>query len=287
LIEKAMAHAFRIILRSPIGKLLMLIAQRFYPKEFPGWVVVEDVHLELPHLDPEFDGYRVVQISDFHIGTWVTRKHLDEVVELVNEQQPDLVVLTGDYVTFTPEKFASDLVSALKRIIARDGVLGILGNHDHWTDPKVIRRVFYAAGVTDLSNRVYSVHRRNSALHFGGVDDIMNELDCLEDVLVKLPSHGAAVLLVHEPDFADVSSRSGRFDLQISGHTHGGQVLLPLVGAIFLPSYGRKYPHGHYRVNGMHLYTNRGIGTAEVPVRYNCPAEITVFHLKSAHNGKS
>jgi hypothetical protein len=108
--------------------------------------------------------------------------------------------------------------------------------------------------------------------------------DRLDRVLSKLPPDGCAILLAHEPDFADYSAATGRFDLQISGHSHGGQIVFPVIGAIFLPNFAKKYTSGRYNVNGMAQYTNRGLGTAEIQVRLNCPPEITIFTLSSVKN---
>ncbi len=118
-----------------------------------------------------------------------------------------------------------------------------------------------------------------SELHFAGVDDYLEDQDRLDLVLEQLPLPGAAILLAHEPDFADISAATGRFDLQISGHTHGGQIRFPMIGPIYIPTGGKKYPLGRYQINGMVQYTNRGIGTSAMQFRYNCPPEITVFTL--------
>ena len=252
---------------------------KFFVSDEKNWLETTQLKIILPRLDPEFTGFRLVQISDFHIGTWADRRRLDEVITRVNALQPDLVAITGDFVTFTPEKYESDLVAVLSSINATYGGIAVLGNHDHWTNAKVVRRILERAGVLELCNDLITLKRGNACLHLVGVDDIMEELDDLNSVLNQIPRDGAAILLAHEPDFADYSAASGRFDLQISGHTHGGQVLFPLLGPMILPRYGRKYPGGYYRINGMQLYTNRGIGTAELQFRYNCPAEVTLFEL--------
>jgi len=125
--------------------------------------------------------------------------------------------------------------------------------------------------------------RGDDKLHLAGVDDYMDGLDCLEDLFQELPEDGkATILLAHEPDFADKAAPTGRFDLQISGHSHGGQIHLPLIGSPFLPRYARKYPRGLYQVGKMILYTNRGLGAAEFNIRWNCRPEITVFTLEAA-----
>jgi hypothetical protein len=125
-----------------------------------------------------------------------------------------------------------------------------------------------------------TIQRGLDSLHIAGVDDILEDLADLDSVLDQLPHEGAAILLAHEPDFAKKSAASGRFDLQLSGHTQGGQVVLPLVGPPILPPLGRKYPKGFYQVKDMLLYTNRGVGTASLRLRINCPPEIAILTLQ-------
>jgi predicted MPP superfamily phosphohydrolase len=267
---------------SPVGHAILRFGRAIHPPDQKDWVDVTPIRLKLPRLNPAFHGFRVVQISDFHIGTWIDRRHLEEAVDLVNAQQPDLVAITGDFVTFHPERYASTLIGTLKKLSPRVATLAILGNHDHWTDPKIIRAVIREVGAVDLSNRIFTVNREGAKLHFAGVDDYMDNRDRLDLVLKALPrDREAAVLLAHEPDFADLAAKTGRFDLQISGHSHGGQIRVPLLGAPFLPRFARKYPSGLYRVKGLTLYTNRGLGTAEFNVRWNCRPEITVFTFVS------
>jgi len=159
--------------------------------------------------------------------------------------------------------------------------VAVLGNHDHWTDADMIHRVIKESGMVDLTNTVHTLDRRSAPLHLAGVDDIWEEHDRLDDVLAQLPYDGAAILLAHEPDFADTSAASGRFDLELSGHSHGGQVILPFVGPLRLPYLGRKYPLGRYQVGPMIQYTNRGVGMISPRVRFNCRPEITVFTLRA------
>ena len=247
----------------------------------PGWVDVNHVRLALPRLAPEFHGYRIVQISDIHMDAWMTRARLAQVIETINRQQPDLVAITGDFVTYQPERFAGDLIAALGRLAPRDATLAVLGNHDHWTDATVVRRVIGGSGILELSNAVYTLRRAEAMLHVAGVDDVWEQHAYLDLVLDQLPADGAAILLAHEPDFADESAATGRFDLQLSGHSHGGQVIIPFRGPPILPHYAKKYPVGRYQVGQMIQYTNRGLGMVAPPVRFNCRPEITVFTLEA------
>jgi len=140
------------------------------------------------------------------------------------------------------------------------------------------------SSVTDLTNTVFTMTREGEHLHLCGVDDVMEGDVRLEDVIAQLQDQSAAILLAHEPDFADTSAPTGRFDLQLSGHSHGGQVVLPMIGQPVLPELGRKYPSGLYKVGDMFQYTSRGIGMARLPIRINCPPEITIFVLESLNS---
>ncbi len=143
-----------------------------------------------------------------------------------------------------------------------------------------MRRTLAAGGVTELHNAVHTLRRDGASLHLCGVDSAYWGRDHLGSVLEKLPEKGAAVLLAHEPDLADRSAATGRFDLQLSGHSHGGQVRVPLLGPPLLPRLGRRYPSGLYKVKGMHLYTNRGLGN-HPRLRLNCRPEITLLTLRT------
>jgi predicted MPP superfamily phosphohydrolase len=272
----------KLVLASWPGRLLLRRANQLSIQNFSYWVEINRIELELPRLEHPFDGYRLVLISDFHIGTWLDRTHLQDAINLVNAEHPDLVAITGDFVTYRPEDYAKDLVAVLGQIQAPDGVLAVLGNHDHWSNPKVVRRILQRANIRELRNDHISIKRQSASLHVAGVDDWMEALDDLDRVLSNLPADGCAILLAHEPDYADTSAKTGRFDLQLSGHTHGGQIHLPVFKTPILPRMGRKYPSGLYRVENMYQYTNRGLGTAELQFRFNCQPEITVLTLKGA-----
>jgi predicted MPP superfamily phosphohydrolase len=208
----------------------------------------------------------------------MTPDRLINIMHVVNKQQPDLVALTGDFVTELPiNRLLPDLTAALKLLNA--STLAILGNHDCRTNAQAIRGVIKNSGLIDLNNAVYTIQRGDTALHFGGVDDIWEHRDRLDLVLKQLPVTGAAILLAHEPDFADVSSQTGRFDLQLSGHSHGGQVVIPFYGPVIRNEMAEKYPLGLYTVGEMLQYTNRGLGMVAPRVRFNCRPEITVFTL--------
>jgi uncharacterized protein len=259
---------------------LLLLAVYYVHDLEPSWIEVRSVSLSLPHLAPEFSGYRIVQLSDIHADRWMTAQRIQKVVNQVNQMSPDLVVLTGDFVTRNAEQYAPNL-TVLKALTPKDRTLAILGNHDAWTNPDLVQKILEAADIDVLANQLVTLARGSQQLHIGGVDDVWAQRDRLQDVLAALPSRGAAILLAHEPDFADTSAATGRFDLQLSGHSHGGQVRLPFMKWV-LPPLAHKYPEGQYQVGSMIQYTNRGLGSSGIPIRFNCRPEITIFTLKNA-----
>jgi predicted MPP superfamily phosphohydrolase len=216
----------------------------------------------------------------------MNRERLQHAADLVLTEKPDALVLTGDFLkgrTFTESSrnAIQDMTKVLAPLAARVPSFAVLGNHDYWTNPNAIREMLRRCGIMNLTNTVFTLRREGGNLHLCGVDDIRHGDVRLDDVIAQLEDNSAAILLVHEPDFADISAATGKFDLQISGHTHGGQIVLPALGAPVLPVSGRKYPSGLYQVGNMFQYTNRGVGTDTVSVRINCPPEITIFKLES------
>jgi len=244
---------------------------------------VEHVEVDMPGLSSLFDDYRIVNISDIHLGQWLTPKHLEGVVDMVNQQEPDMVAITGDFVSYILDDVAEDLESSLKDLKPNELSVAILGNHDHWLGADKIRKILSDCDIVDVSNDVLTINREEAQLHIAGVDSVMLNKHRLDLVMEKLPDEGPAILLAHEPDFADISSTTGRFSLQISGHSHGGQFVIPGLGTIIRGPHFIKYPHGKYQVNDMVQYTSRGLGTNVFWFRINCDPEITVFTLK-AHN---
>ncbi|HTK08671.1 MAG TPA: metallophosphoesterase [Ktedonobacteraceae bacterium] len=262
----------------------------------PGWIEIVQQSLHLPRLDAAFGGYRLIQISDLHAddtwhgSVWIDRTRVAELVQLINEQNADAVVITGDFVTRI-KKRTPDTLSPLRELRTRDGVYAILGNHDHWSGPQAVRKLISQYGIHDLSDTSHTLRRGTAQFHLVGMDDLWPEYGPvapvwshqarLRRILRNVPTEGAAILLVHEPDFAEVAAATGRFDLQLSGHTHGGQVQLPFYGVLRVPPLGERYPAGLYHVRSMHHYTNRGIGMVEPHVRFDCRPEITVFNFLS------
>jgi predicted MPP superfamily phosphohydrolase len=251
----------------------------------PLWFDVMDISLELPRLPRVFSGFRIVQISDIHAGEQFMPGHLGDVIEKVIALKPDIVLVTGDFVYSSP-KMTEAILSRTRDMLAHlsnnFSVFAVMGNHDHWWDVDRVRNMLTNANVKELANDFFTVEKDGDFLHICGVDDYYEHHSKLEPILSRLPEAGCAILMAHEPDFADKSSAVGRFDLQISGHSHGGQVVIPFYGPPVLPRHGRRYPSGLYRVGDMYQYTNRGIGMVFPYVRFLCRPEITLFTLYGA-----
>jgi predicted MPP superfamily phosphohydrolase len=248
----------------------------------PWWLDVVHEDVALARLPDAYAGLTIAQISDLHFGRYITAKDIDPVVDAVNALAPDVVVITGDLVSRVDRGEPDMIVQTLSRLCARDGVYAVLGNHDWWVDAPLVADALRRAGVTVLQNEHVTLGRGGRPLSLAGVDDVWRRRDDLPAALAGIPSDAATLLLAHEPDFADTVARDPRVVLQLSGHSHGGQVRVPFHGGLHFPPWARKYPMGRYRIADLTLYTNRGIGMVSIPVRLFCRPEITLFTLRPA-----
>jgi predicted MPP superfamily phosphohydrolase len=247
----------------------------------PNWLEVRVVPLKLPRLPAAFHHFRIVHISDFHLGNPMAARRLLRAAAAIQRIEPDMIAITGDFIHKRAYMVRDDLLAALQPLEAPDGVFAVMGNLDHSSGAQGLREVLQSSHILELNNAVHTIHRGDAQLHIAGVDDPVFRQDDLDSVLDQLPARGAAILLAHVPDYADFSAATGRFDLQLSGHSHGGQIRLPLIGPPVLPSYGNRYPAGQYQIGSMMQYTNRGLGTIFPHVRLNVRPEISVILLES------
>jgi hypothetical protein len=280
--------------------LLVLLAYAYFVE--PRKLVVNAQDLPVQKLDPSFDGLKIVAIGDIHGGSnYVTEDRIRQVVALANEQQPDLIVLLGDYVTqgysFTPVTERKlkipiePIAEALGGLHARLGVYAVLGNHDGWFSDNAVARELKRVGITVLQNEVTTVEVNGKPLRLLGLKDHLklgprwNEISADTKQLLG-DGQGQIILLEHSPDIlprvtGDLSISSD-LRLILAAHTHGGQVWLPLIGAPIVPSsYGQKYLAGHIRENGIDMFVTTGIGTSVLPFRFLVPPEIAVLTLRA------
>lgn len=246
-----------------------------------------EVDIELDNLGWNFHNYRILNLTDIHLGQWINPEYLDELVDYVNTLNYDLATLTGDYFSYVMDEYEESLRNSFKKLKAKDGKFGVLGNHDHWMDAEKVRKIFKSSNVVDLSNDVYTLEKQGEYLNLAGVDSCTVCADNLDKVLEKLPNNIPSILLAHEPDFAKESSQTKRFDLQISGHSHGGQFIIPKFETTpFRGPNSTKYPVGLYKVGDMLQYTSKGLGTNSFRIRINCKPEITIITLKNKNRRK-
>ncbi len=246
----------------------------------PNRLDIHPVELTLKRLSPAFDGFRVAQFSDLHMESWQNWSMLEQVIDAVNTFAPDIIAITGDFVDEDVNPVEGQLTAALSHLKPREATLAVVGNHDYWAEVKDVRRMIHRSGIIELNNDVYTVRRGAESLHFGGVASMLEAQARLDLVLECLPDDdSAAILLAHEPDFAYISAPTRRFDLQLSGHSHGGQVRIPVLMNVMLPKFGRKLVAGLEKKRGMNVYTNRGLGMTGHQVRFNCLPELTLFTL--------
>ncbi len=241
-------------------------------------ICIERVQLPIAGLPSAFDGFTIAQLSDIHLLPYTRPHFIQKAVDIANNLKPDLMVLTGDYVWHDPEGM-DELIPLIAQLDARNGVFGVLGNHDYWLDVELVKRGFSQSRIPLLINQHVPIVRGDASIVLAGLDDGWSGHPDINATLAGAPDGAPVILLLHEPDLADVYAPAAHMALQLSGHSHGGQVRMPGHGAYVLPYLGRKYDMGLYQVGNMWLYTNRGLGEISVPLRINCLPEVTLFTL--------
>ncbi len=237
------------------------------------------------------DGFTIAFLSDFHYDPYFSVHPLRASISMVNGLHPELIVLTGDFVSVPlfgdKAKGASDAepcAQLLRRMQAPYGLWAVLGNHDALTDPNRVTHSLRSVGIQVLANQSVPIEGKGARFWLGGVDDVLEGSADLDATLHNIPANESVILLAHEPDYADHVARYA-VDLQLSGHSHGGQVRVPFVRPLWLPALAKKYIWGLYKIGGLTLYTNPGLGTVGVPVRMNCPPEITLLTVRRSASG--
>ena len=253
----------------------------------PENIDLVEINVELDNLGWDFHNYRILNLTDIHLGQWINPEYLEDLIDYVNTLNFDLATLTGDYFSYIISGYEDCLEKSLSKLNAPDGKFGVLGNHDHWMGADKVRRIFKNSDVVDLSNDVCLLSKGGDELNLAGVDSCTVGEDDLDEVLGKLKKDIPSILLAHEPDFAVKSSKTHAFNLQISGHSHGGQFIVPMIETTpFRGPNSTKYPVGLYKIKDMIQYTSKGLGTNVFRVRINCKPEITILTLKTKNKRK-
>jgi uncharacterized protein len=275
----------RRFLQSAAGMSLAAVGVGEYAWQVETWwFEIVRQELALPGLPDAFAGFTIAQISDLHLGRYASPADFEPVLRAVQELAADVIVITGDLVTHVSRGEPDMIVESLSRLSAAEGVFAILGNHDWSANGPLVAESLRLAGVTVLQNSHVAWQRDGQTLVLAGVDDVCYGRQDLPAALAGVPRNGKTVLLAHEPDYADLAARDPRVVLQLSGHSHGGQICIPGVGGLFFPRLARKYTSGLYSVGALTLYTNRGLGTMGLPLRFCCRPEVTLFTLQPARS---
>lgn len=252
-------------------------------------IEIVDRTFHITNLPDPFHGFRIVQLSDIHLDEFTEPYFLERAVRRINDLKADLVALTGDFVTrgsitFIAGKHAAHRCAEILSTLTAPQVYAVLGNHDIAVDAALVTRCLTQARIPVLINSNVPIERKGTRFWLCGLEDPGTSHPDL-DLAVPAKPDGPVILMAHEPDYADTVIQHPRgplIDLMLSGHSHGGQVRLPVIGPLILPPMGQKYVEGYFRFNQMQLYVNRGLGTVGLPFRLNCPPEITVITLQPA-----
>ncbi|MGC3997370.1 MAG: metallophosphoesterase [Anaeromyxobacter sp.] len=240
----------------------------------------EQVTFKVPGLDPAHDGLRVAQLSDLHVGNRTPDAMLRDAIAQANAFQPDLVVLTGDYVCRKPWE-----VGKMREVLGglAAPTLCVLGNHDVWVDAPGAADSLRALGYEVLDNAWTTLRVRGEPLHVVGVGDFHTKRADVPRAMAGLPDSVTPLVLAHGPRTADELRARNRPMVCMSGHTHGGQISIPILTPLFLASMAHEpYVRGRYKLGDVQLYVNRGIGLSGIKVRINSPPEVTLATLRRA-----
>jgi len=238
---------------------------------------LERVEIDLHRLPKKLDGFKIIHLSDIHHSPFTNLEHIERVVKVANRLKPDIFLLTGDYVSHE-KKYIAPVAKVLGGLVSKFGTYACLGNHDHWTDPDLVVKKFRDAGIKMLVNEGFRFEARDASFWMCGVDDHMVGKTDLAAALKGAFPDEMKLLLAHNPLIFRQAARFG-VDLTLSGHTHGGQVKVRDPEKRLLPR--RKLSSGLHKRKDSQIYITRGIGTVVLPIRYQCPPEISLLVLRA------
>ena len=252
-------------------------------------LVLERRTIRIAGLAETFAGLRIAQLSDIHFAEYTEPFFVERAVREINRLRPNLVLLTGDFVTMAPiekhraEKYAPLVAAILGRIECAHRY-AVLGNHDWMVNADAVIDSLKAVGIPLLRNQNLPFERDGARFWIAG---LMDALSWESDLNKTMPAHALkdkepVILMAHEPDILPAVARLNAVDLMLSGHTHGGQVRLPFLPPLLLPPLGKRFVEGHFQMGRTQLYVNRGLGAVGLPFRFNCPAELTELTLQPA-----
>ena len=241
-------------------------------------LTIENVSVYLKRLPRQLDGFRIVHLSDIHHSPFTNLEHITRAVEIANDLKPDMFILTGDYVSHESE-YIAPMAKVMGKLAAEFGTFACLGNHDHWTDAELITNCLSDEGITVLINEGFRFKARDASFWLCGVDDLMVGKTDLRQALMGAEPDEMKLLLAHNPEIIRRAAKAG-IDLMLSGHTHGGQVKIRDEEKRIFQR--RRLSNGLHHRKETQIYITRGIGTVVLPIRYQCPPEISLIQLRTS-----
>lgn len=279
----------RSFLKKALGSVLAVLglsgSTYYYAREIETDLLhINENVISSPSISPAFNQFKILQFSDTHLGFQYTLEQLEELAKTIQDLQPDLIVFTGDLVD-APHMYHWDrrLIYILRSLQAEYGKYWIYGNHDHGGyGTETVLDVMEQSDFTLLQNSHVVIEKANDRFVLAGIDDVLLGHPDIEKTLQHVHPDLFTILLAHEPDYAD-KTVDFPVDIQLSGHSHGGQIRFPFLGHVYTPAYAEKYVEGKYTLqNGkLDLYVNKGLGTTRLPYRFLCQPEIHLFTLEN------
>lgn len=247
----------------------------------PRRIQLERITIPLPAGAESLDGLTIGFLADLHIGPFTSVERAARGIDLLLRESPDLLLLGGDYHSESPRYLpkAAELLGQYAEA-APLGTIGVMGNHDYAVSGEQTYDEFARHGIRLIRNESVEIECNGASFWIAGIDDtLLGEVDALS-AFAMVPDGDPVLALWHEPFHAEQVAELGAFAL-LSGHTHGGQVRIPILGALAAPKHGKRFVKGLNSANGMPVYTSRGLGMYRPPVRLNCRPEVTLITLSA------
>ncbi len=274
---------------------IALIILGIYSRLETYWLKVNHVTIQSPDIPPAFDGKKIVFVSDIHHGKYLSIHQVNRVVELINEQHPDMILLGGDY-SYNNSSFIRPVFEALEKAKAPIGKFAVMGNHDYFVNPDLTRKMIHETGIYSCDNLSYWIKLHGDSIKVGGVGETQDEEQLLENTVHDVKKKDFCILMCHQPSYVEMLNND-KVDLTLSGHTHGGQVTFFGLWAPILPtpngllsfpnSEYQHYRYGLVKKGKMQSYISSGVGVRFPPVRFFCRPEIAVIELKREVKSKT
>jgi predicted MPP superfamily phosphohydrolase len=244
------------------------------------WIKINKIEIESGEIPKSFDGKRIVFISDIHHGPFLSIERVEKLVKQINDLQPDIIILGGDYV-HRETKYIKPFFDEIEKLNPKMGIFAVLGNHDHWEDAELTMKMMNRNGIKICDNQSYWVKIEKDSIKIGGVGDLWEDIQIIDSTIFDVKKQDFCILISHNPDYIE-NIKTNKIDLTLSGHTHGGQITLFGFWAPILPSeYGQKYRYGLKTFGNMNSYISSGIGTITPALRFFCRPEIVLIGLKN------